>query len=72
VTVEDDGPGLKPDQRIAALQRGKRLDETASGSGLGLSIVQELAIAYGGMIGLEKSALGGLCVRLRLPAGEDG
>ena len=60
VTVEDDGPGLPPDQRESVLRRGERLDESAPGSGLGLSIVDELAKAYGGSIRLGESALGGL------------
>ncbi len=35
ITVDDDGPGLTPEQRAAAVQRGKRLDETKPGRGLG-------------------------------------
>jgi signal transduction histidine kinase len=45
-----------------------RLDETESGSGLGLAIVDDLARAYGGMLVLDESALGGLKAVLRLPA----
>jgi signal transduction histidine kinase len=67
VTVEDDGPGLPPERRGEVLQRGARLDESAPGSGLGLSIVEELAKAYGGSIQLADSALGGLRVELVLP-----
>jgi signal transduction histidine kinase len=67
VTVEDDGPGLPPERRGEVLQRGARLDESAPGSGLGLSIVEELAKAYGGSIALDDSALGGLKVELILP-----
>lgn len=70
VTVEDDGPGLKPEQREAVLRRGERLDENAPGSGLGLSIVEELAKAYGGAVTLGQSAWGGLKVELRLPQAE--
>jgi len=70
VTVEDDGPGLPPDRRGEVLQRGARLDESAPGSGLGLSIVEELAKAYGGAICLVDSALGGLRVDLLLPGVE--
>lgn len=71
LVVEDDGPGLRPDQRAAVLKRGERLDETAPGSGLGLSIVDELARAYGGQLTLADSALGGLKIVLDLPRAED-
>jgi signal transduction histidine kinase len=67
VTVEDDGPGLPPERRGEVLQRGARLDESAPGSGLGLSIVEELAKAYGGSVALDDSPLGGLRVELILP-----
>ncbi len=70
VTVEDDGPGLPPDRRREVLRRGARLDESAPGSGLGLSIVEELAKAYGGSIALADAALGGLRVDIRLPSVE--
>jgi signal transduction histidine kinase len=68
VAVEDDGPGLAPEQREAALKRGERLDETKPGSGLGLAIVRETAAMYNGSVQLETSALGGLRALLTLPA----
>lgn len=68
--VEDDGPGLPADQRDAALKRGARLDEDAPGSGLGLSIVDDLTRAYGGRLTLGESDLGGLKAVLELPAAE--
>ena len=68
--VEDDGPGLPEDRREEVLKRGARLDESAPGSGLGLSIVEELARAYGGRVELGRSALGGLKVEVWLPAAE--
>jgi signal transduction histidine kinase len=67
IFVDDDGPGLAPEQREAATRRGRRLDETKPGSGLGLSIVTDLAAAYGGALSLETSPLGGLRARLALP-----
>jgi signal transduction histidine kinase len=67
LAVEDDGPGLEAAMREAVLRRGVRADENSPGSGLGLSIVRELAELYGGGIVLENSKLGGLCARLRLP-----
>ena len=71
LTVEDDGPGLPPDRREQVLRRGARLDESAPGSGLGLSIVEELTRAYGGSVKLGDSALGGLLVELELPCSMD-
>jgi signal transduction histidine kinase len=68
VTIDDDGPGLAAELRQAALTRGKRLDETKPGSGLGLSIVSDLASLYGGALTLENSPKGGLRAVLRLPS----
>ena len=65
--IDDDGPGLDPQARAAALVRGEKLDESRPGSGLGLSIVADLASAYGGSLSLEESPLGGVRARLRLP-----
>jgi signal transduction histidine kinase len=70
LTVEDDGPGLPPERRAEVLRRGERLDENAPGSGLGLSIVDELARAYRGGLKLADSSLGGLKVELELPRAE--
>jgi signal transduction histidine kinase len=68
IMVEDDGPGLPADRRAEALKRGRRLDETKPGSGLGLSIVSETASMYSGRIELNSAALGGLRTTLTLPA----
>jgi signal transduction histidine kinase len=68
ITVEDDGPGVPEAGRKAALTRGGRLDETKPGSGLGLSIVTEIAELYGGEVKLSDATLGGLRVELILPA----
>ena len=65
--VDDDGPGLAPQLREAATQRGRKLDESKPGSGLGLSIVTELAAAHGGSLRLTDSPKGGLRAVLRLP-----
>ncbi|HUG63271.1 MAG TPA: HAMP domain-containing sensor histidine kinase [Methylomirabilota bacterium] len=67
LTVEDDGPGLPPESYAEALGRGRRLDETVPGSGLGLSIVEEIVESYGGRLILGRSDLGGLIVTVRLP-----
>jgi signal transduction histidine kinase len=68
--VEDDGPGLPAGRHAEVLQRGARLDESAPGSGLGLSIIDELARAYGGALTLSDSALGGLRIEAVLPRAE--
>ncbi len=68
VLVDDNGPGLTEAERERAVKRGQRLDETKPGSGLGLSIVAELAHLYKGRFELEPSPQGGLRARLELPA----
>ncbi|HLH10862.1 MAG TPA: HAMP domain-containing sensor histidine kinase [Methylovirgula sp.] len=68
VTIDDDGVGLAPELREAAVRRGRRLDETRPGSGLGLSIVVDLAALYGGALKLDASPMGGLRAELELPA----
>ncbi|AWN35025.1 sensor histidine kinase [Methylobacterium radiodurans] len=67
LSIEDDGPGLPPEARKAVLGRGRRLDESKPGSGLGLSIVADLAALYRGRFSLEAAALGGLRAVLEVP-----
>ncbi|HZP79669.1 MAG TPA: sensor histidine kinase [Pseudolabrys sp.] len=69
IVVDDDGRGLSPSEREQVARRGRRLDETKPGSGLGLSIVVELAGLYGGGLTLSSAPLGGLRAELVLPAG---
>jgi signal transduction histidine kinase len=68
IAVDDDGPGLTPEQRAQGIKRGRRLDESKPGSGLGHSIVADLAQSYRGHFRLEAAGLGGLSARLDLPA----
>lgn len=68
IVVDDDGPGLSPAEREQAARRGQRLDESKPGSGLGLSIVTDLAALYGGNLTLGQAPLGGLRAELVLPA----
>ena len=67
IVVDDDGPGISPQQREQVARRGRRLDETKPGSGLGLSIVVELASLYGGGLTLGTAPIGGLRAELMLP-----
>ncbi len=66
IHVDDDGPGLTPEERELAMKRGVRLDETAPGSGLGLSIVADISGMNGGGLSLGKSDLGGVRATLSL------
>jgi signal transduction histidine kinase len=71
IVVEDDGPGLPEPERAEALGRGRRLDETKPGSGLGLSIVSELAAHYQGGVVLNGAAKGGLRAELEVLGAAD-
>jgi signal transduction histidine kinase len=67
IVIEDDGPGLRPDQVPQVLRLGERIDESAPGFGFGLPITRELAELHGGELDLDASGLGGLRATLRLP-----
>lgn len=70
LAVEDSGPGL-PDADLARLgQRFFRVaGNEAGGSGLGWSIVRRIADLHGAQVAVRRSAaLGGLAVRISLPA----
>jgi signal transduction histidine kinase len=65
IRIEDDGPGLDPDEAARVLARGIRLDERSGGHGLGMSIARELTEATEGELTLGRAELGGLCAELR-------
>ncbi|QEL26802.1 HAMP domain-containing protein [Bosea sp. F3-2] len=71
VMVDDDGPGIPPDQREEVFRPFFRLDEARNvdggGTGLGLAIARDIARAHGGDIILGDSPLGGLRATVRLP-----
>lgn len=67
--VEDDGPGLD-DQALATLgERGRRIDEMRSGSGIGLSIAREIIALNDGSLTFARGHLGGLQVDIVMQAG---
>jgi signal transduction histidine kinase len=68
ILVDDDGRGLSAAERAQVSRRGQRLDESKPGSGLGLSIVVDLAALYGGGLTLGNAPIGGLRAELVLPA----
>ncbi len=67
--VSDAGSGFPREFRDRAFDRFSRADEARSGggSGLGLSIVELVATAHGGGVGLSDSAAGGADVWISLP-----
>ncbi|WP_251359810.1 ATP-binding protein [Kangiella sp. TOML190] len=65
IAIEDDGPGIPQLVQDAVLSRGKRLDETVEGQGIGMSVVKEIMEAYKAKIEIKKSAtLGGAQINL--------
>jgi len=71
IRVDDDGPGIGPDDRERVFERFTRLDDArardAGGSGLGLAIVRELARSRGGDVRLGESPAAGLRAEVDLP-----
>jgi signal transduction histidine kinase len=67
IIIDDDGPGIAPELRLAIFDRGRRGDETKPGSGLGLAIVRDIAALYGGHVEIGDASAGGLRAILSLP-----
>ena len=68
IRVEDDGPGIPPDQRERLLEPFARGENARpDGTGLGLAIVAQQAAIHGGELRLGDSSRGGLGVEVRLP-----
>lgn len=71
IAVDDDGPGIPPEQREEAFRPFHRLDSgrtlSSGGVGLGLAIARDIARGHGGDIILGDSAMGGLRAVVRLP-----
>ncbi len=72
ICVEDDGPGIAPEQYEEAFRPFTRLDpsrnQNRKGVGLGLAIARDVARGLGGDVTLSPSALGGLKALVRIPA----
>src|SRR3984885_5222317 len=69
IVVDDDGRGLSEQERAKVSRRGQRVGESKPGSGLGLSIVVDLAALYGGSLTLGTAPIGGLRAERGLPGG---
>jgi two-component system, OmpR family, sensor histidine kinase MprB len=70
IAVADRGPGIAPEDRERVFDRFYRATSarTLPGSGLGLSIVSQIAALHGGTVTLEPRDGGGTVVRVALPA----
>ncbi len=70
IEVEDNGPGIAPEDRPSSLQRFRRGQATqGTGSGLGLAIAADIATRHGGRLELLNGANNrGLRARLSLPS----
>ncbi|HHL42273.1 MAG TPA: HAMP domain-containing protein [Hellea balneolensis] len=71
ITIDDDGPGIAPENREDAFKPFSRLDvarnQNLDGVGLGLSIARDVIQSHGGAISLQDSPLGGLRCHITLP-----
>jgi len=68
IRIEDDGPGIAPEDRGRVLARGVRADERAPGHGLGLAMVADTVALYGGEVLIaESAALKGARIEVTLP-----
>ncbi|MEI8570786.1 sensor histidine kinase [Methylomonas sp. LW13] len=68
IRVADDGPGCQSEDLAYLTQRGRRLDESVQGHGLGLGIVSDIVNTYHGAIYFGRSkVLGGFLVTVSLP-----
>jgi len=72
LTVEDEGPGIAPEDRDHVFERFWRSTEsrTMPGSGLGLAIVQQVVHRHAGTIDVGESAAGGARFRMVLPGSD--
>lgn len=68
IRVEDDGQGIDPGMTDTILERGKRMDETVPGHGIGLSMVREIVAVYGGELKIGSGGLGGALVCVHFAA----
>lgn len=67
--VEDDGPGVPPDERERIFEPFYRLQPSVTGSGLGLSLVKEVVARHDGRVDIHDAPDGGTIVSVELQAG---
>jgi two-component system NtrC family sensor kinase len=67
--VQDNGPGIPPEQRSRIFDPFYTTKAEGQGTGLGLSIVYGIVSSHGGTIEALAGAGGGACFRIQLPLG---
>ncbi len=65
--VEDDGPGIPPDDRKRVFEPFHRLTPRSTGAGLGLNLVQLVVERHGGRVSILAAPGGGTIVQIALP-----
>lgn len=65
--VEDDGPGIPPEERERVFEPFHRLTPRSTGTGLGLNLVQQVVERHGGHVSILGAPGGGTIVRVTLP-----
>ena len=74
IIFQDSGPSVPTADIDRLFERLYRVENSRSrasgGAGLGLAICKNIVEAHGGRIGAEASPLGGVLIRITLPAGE--
>jgi len=72
--VSDDGPGI-PEREIPLIfnrfyRGGEEMTRTTRGTGLGLSLVRQIATAHGGRVDVARTGSDGTTFRVRIPGAE--
>ena len=71
ITIDDNGPGIKPEHRDDVFKAFFRLDPSRNtdtgGTGLGLTIAKDIVQSHGGDLLLSEASLGGLRATITLP-----
>jgi signal transduction histidine kinase len=71
LSVCDHGPGVPEAERERLFEPFHRLPGAASGSGLGLSLVRQIAVRHGGSAGVRARSAGGVCIAVEITASGD-
>jgi two-component system, OmpR family, sensor histidine kinase TctE len=66
--VEDDGPGIPPEERECVFEPFYRLRPRSTGTGLGLNLVRQVVERHGGHVSILGAPDGGTIVRVEFPA----